>query len=266
MLDALGEMAPGDASRRGAGAARRSRRAGAPPAACRRRARRRRRGARRRTRRRRRGSPWRTSSEPWRQRASRLDEPARAQLGVGGVGELAAQLGDGGVEPGVRAGGELDLGEQRLEALGLARDRAQHVERVDVAGALPDRVDRALAVEARQDALLDVAVAAEALERLARRAAASLADPVLARRRWRAGGTARPPRRRRARAAARSTVAASDSTQRSASTFCISGCSVSTRPNAARCAAWCVASATASPHQCRSSRARSRAACARPSR
>ena len=67
-----------------------------------------------------------------------FDEPPRAQLGVGGVGELAAQVGDGGVEPRVGAGGEVDLGEQRVEALGLARDRAEDVERVDVAGALPD--------------------------------------------------------------------------------------------------------------------------------
>ena len=39
-------------------------------------------------------------------------------------------------------------------------------------------------------------------------------------------------------------VAASDSTHRSASTFCISGWSISVLPNAARCAAWCVARAT----------------------
>ena len=41
-------------------------------------------------------------------------------------------------------------------------------------------------------------------------------------------------------------VAASDSTARSASTFCISGWSTSSLPNAARCAQWCIAWATAS--------------------
>ncbi len=40
-------------------------------------------------------------------------------------------------------------------------------------------------------------------------------------------------------------LAASESRQRSASTFWCSGCSASRRPKAARCAAWCVASATA---------------------
>ena len=40
------------------------------------------------------------------------------------------------------------------------------------------------------------------------------------------------------------TVAASDSTARSASTFCISGWSISSFPNADRCEQWCVAIAT----------------------
>ncbi len=42
-----------------------------------------------------------------------------------------------------------------------------------------------------------------------------------------------------------SAVAASDSSARSASSVAISGCSASTRPNAERWAAWCVACATA---------------------
>ena len=44
------------------------------------------------------------------------------------------------------------------------------------------------------------------------------------------------------------TVAASDSMQRSASTFCISGWSTSSLPNAERCAAWWVACATPCAH------------------
>ena len=66
-----------------------------------------------------------------------------------------------------------------VERLGLAVDRAQHVERDHVAGALPDRVERALAVEARQARLLDVAVPAEALERLGHERRGRLAHPVL---------------------------------------------------------------------------------------
>ena len=73
-----------------------------------------------------------------------------------------------------------DLGPERLHRGRLAGQRAQHVECVDVARALPDRVQRRLAVEPRQPALLDVAVAAEALQRLADHRRGALADPVLA--------------------------------------------------------------------------------------
>ena len=55
---------------------------------------------------------------------------------------------------------------QRRERLGRARERAQRVEADHVGAALPDAVQRRLAVEARERALLDVAVAAEALHRL----------------------------------------------------------------------------------------------------
>ena len=82
------------------------------------------------------------------------------------VDERSIESRERGVEAGIRAGGEAHLRQERLGALGLPRQRAQHVQRVHVARALPDRVDRALAVEPRQLRLLDVAVAAEALERL----------------------------------------------------------------------------------------------------
>ena len=58
-----------------------------------------------------------------------------------------------------------------------------------------------------------------------------------------AGSCARRSYARASRSAV--TVAASDSTQRSASTLRISGCSASGAPNATRCAAWCVACSTA---------------------
>ena len=86
---------------------------------------------------------------------------------------------DRGVEPRVRAGGEPHLGQERLGRLGLARERTEDVERVDVSRALPDRVERALAEEPRQLRLLDVAVAAEALERLRDERRRPLADPEL---------------------------------------------------------------------------------------
>ena len=67
--------------------------------------------------------------------------------------------------------------------------RAQQVQRHDVARALPDRVQRHLAVDAGHHALallLDVAVAAQALHRLLGEQAAALADPELGHRRQQA--------------------------------------------------------------------------------
>ena len=84
--------------------------------------------------------------------------------------------------------------------------RAQHVEADDVARAFPDAVERRLAIEPRHHRLLDVAVAAEALERLGRVHRRALAQPVLAHRRRQPREAARlavasAPRRRRAPAA-----------------------------------------------------------------
>ncbi len=66
-------------------------------------------------------------------------------------------------------------------------------------------------------------------------------------RREKARASSSPPQASSYERASRSaaSVAASDSTARSASTFCMRGCSDSRRPNALRCAAWWVASATA---------------------
>ncbi|MCG3188672.1 MAG: hypothetical protein LKCHEGNO_00797 [Burkholderiaceae bacterium] len=64
--------------------------------------------------------------------------------------------------------------------------RAQQIDRLDVARALPDRVDRHFAIHARHHALavvFDVAVAAETLHRLLREQTAALADPELSDRR-----------------------------------------------------------------------------------
>ena len=103
------------------------------------------------------------------------------------------------------AGGQLALGQERRQALGLLDDRAQHVERGDVARALPDRVQRRVAVQQRQARLLDEAVAAQALERLGGMGGGALGDPVLHDRGGEAAERARRPARRScARRAARS--------------------------------------------------------------
>src|SRR5206468_10800248 len=72
-----------------------------------------------------------------------------------------------------------ELREEGLPDLAPARHRAKDIETDDVPRALPDRVERRLAIEARHHRLLDVAVPAEALERFRREHRGALADPVL---------------------------------------------------------------------------------------
>ena len=60
---------------------------------------------------------------------------------------------------------------------------AQHVEALHVAAAFPDRVDRRLAEQPRERAVLHHAAAADALHRLVGVARRALADPVFADRR-----------------------------------------------------------------------------------
>ena len=79
------------------------------------------------------------------------------------------------------------IGQHVVEQARRARQHAHHVERHDVAGAFPDRVDRRLAIVARQRRLLDIAVAAEALHRLVEQRRRDLADPVFDDRRHGAG-------------------------------------------------------------------------------
>src|SRR5581483_5717878 len=81
----------------------------------------------------------------------RLDEPARTRL----VGLRELRLDDLPVT-------RLELVEERLRSLQVAAQRAQHVEAWHVPAPLPDRVERALAKETRQHAVLDEPVAAEA--------------------------------------------------------------------------------------------------------
>ena len=106
----------------------------------------------------------------------RLHDPPGTELDVLEVGELVAQAAG---EPGHLAARRLHFGEERLHRLRRAHHAAQHVEAVDVAGALPDRVERHLAVEPRHARELHVAVPAQALERLRHVPYGALADPVL---------------------------------------------------------------------------------------
>ncbi len=111
----------------------------------------------------------RTSSEPCSTSAIRSTSRRARALDVVEVGQAGLQPDDRVVQPRVGAAGQVHLGEERVDAGRLARHRAQDVERLHVARALPDRVERRLAVEPRQAGVLDVAVAAQALQRLGRR-------------------------------------------------------------------------------------------------
>ena len=141
------------------------------------------------------GGAWRTSSEPCSASAMRsTTRRARASIASGSANSPRSVV-DEGVEARVGAARASSTSSKKASsASGDCDQRAQDVERVDVARALPDRVQRRLAVEARHAGLLDVAVAAEALQRLARRGSGALADPVLADRRGEA--LERRPRRR----------------------------------------------------------------------
>src|SRR5262249_40300141 len=110
----------------------------------------------------------------------RFDDAPGACLERRGVGELLLELADARVEPGVGARRLLDLAQEHLERAWRTGQRAQDVEAHHVARALPDRCQGRLAVQARHAGLLDVARAAEALQRLESVIRRALAGPVLA--------------------------------------------------------------------------------------
>ena len=246
-------------------------------AACRTPGRRRRRGARRR--RRRRPPPGRGARAASPAGTAPCFRPRDARASRASPGPRTAPRARARARPGARRRrcASRDLGEEHLERARRARQRAQHVEAHDVARALPDRGERRLAVEARHARLLDVAVAAEALQRLERVVGGALARPVLADGRRQALEQLRvgvvlarlriacAPRRRRAPGAspARSPPR-TRGTGRRARCASAAGRSAPCRRRW-RWAAWWVAPTTpgASPPPRRS---RSRGACARPSR
>ncbi len=115
-------------------------------------------------------------------------------------GHQLPQAGHGGVEPRVGPGGGVHLGQQRVRRARGPGERPQHVERRHVARAFPDRVQRGLPVQPGQAGLLDVPVAAQALQRLHSVRGEPLAQPVLG------GGQGQPQERGLARVTARGPV------------------------------------------------------------
>src|SRR5438552_18908329 len=89
-----------------------------------------------------------------------LDDVSATGLQVVAVAELALETIGESIETAVGAASLADLGEECREGFRLPRNGAQDVEDDDVGRALPDAVERRLAVEARHDVLLDETVAA----------------------------------------------------------------------------------------------------------
>jgi hypothetical protein len=81
------------------------------------------------------------------------------------------------------AGRERTLIEHPLERFRVCPQRPLDIEAHDVAGPLPDGIDRRLAIESCQRPVLDIAIAAEALHRFEGKARQGLADAVFDRRR-----------------------------------------------------------------------------------
>ena len=107
-----------------------------------------------------------------------LDQPACA--GLSGGCQRRTQPVDKGVVSRVRPRSGREFAVDRIQYAGFARQRAQHVEALDVAAAFPDRVERRLPVQPRQEGVLHVTRATQALLRLVDEGRGALADPVLA--------------------------------------------------------------------------------------
>jgi len=185
------------------------------------------------------------------------DVPSRANFRHCAASQQRAQLPCMGIEIGIGGPVRIDFGQQRRPGVRLAGKRTQHVQALDVAAALPDRIQRRLPVQPREHRFFDIAGAAEALLRFVDERRRTLADPVLCRWPWAMRANAASPGSRGARSTAPATriancVAASDAMARSASTLRINACSTRRLPNARRCDAWCTAWASAMPFPPRS--------------
>jgi hypothetical protein len=107
-----------------------------------------------------------------------LGDAARAALIGGGQPPPEAQ--HVRVEARIGTLGKLALRNEGTQALGLALDHAQDIQRRDIARAFPDARQRRVAVELRHTRVLDESVAAQALERLRGMRGGALANVVLA--------------------------------------------------------------------------------------
>ena len=114
-----------------------------------------------------------------RQHRQRLGQVPAAPIEQTGLVQHGLHARQVRLEVRVPAHGRAEVVHDDLDRLGLALQHAQQIERHDVAGALPDGVERQLAIEPRRQPLLDVAVAAEALHRLVGERRPDLAHPVL---------------------------------------------------------------------------------------
>ena len=123
----------------------------------------------------------RTRSDAWSAIASRSTASRAARSSTSAIARSASAV--------ARCSPASRISSSSASAVSGARRTTEDVEADDVARPLPDREQRRLPVDARQHRLLDVAVAADALERLGRVRRAALADPVLRRPRWRSART-----------------------------------------------------------------------------
>ena len=83
------------------------------------------------------------------------------------------------VQTRIRTPGELAFGEEGGQRVGLLCQRSQDIKGGHVAGSLPDAGERRVAQQEGQAGVLDIAVAAEALQRLGGVRRGALADVVL---------------------------------------------------------------------------------------
>src|SRR2546428_5275672 len=94
-----------------------------------------------------------------------LHKAASAGLGAGAVGELFLQLIDRLIQARIWPKGLFYLAHECTHRLRLAIHRTEDVEGVHVARALPDRIERRLAIQAGPYSFLHAAAASPAFER-----------------------------------------------------------------------------------------------------
>src|SRR5262249_13038262 len=110
-----------------------------------------------------------------------LDDPPGDRLQRGRFEQTMPQIVRERVEPRIRAAPLSELVEEDLDRVRFALHRAEHVEADDIAGSLPDAVERRLAIKALHKLVGNEAVAAMAFERLRDELRRALARPIFCR-------------------------------------------------------------------------------------